>query len=139
MKRLWHSEFCKIFKNTFFYRTPLVAVSETKAIQTNLGTFSLIWDIQELLKHIQAYLEPCVTLIYLKLWCIQNPDIFRTRSIFRTPAYSQPFYIQNPAIFRTLAYSKYEAYTEPCYTSTLQLTNYSYFRKACCVEINILR
>ena len=51
---------------------------------------------------------------------IQNPDIFRTRSIFRIPAYSQPWYIQNPAVFRTLAYSKSEAYSEPCRTSTMK-------------------
>ena len=99
----------------------------------------IIRHIQELFRHNQAYLELCVTLTYLKLWYIQNPGIFRTRSIFRTPAYSQPWYIQNPAIFRTLAYSKSEAYTEPCHTSTMKLTNYNYFRKACRVEINILR
>ena len=31
---------------------------------------------------------------------IQNPDIFRTRSIFRTLAFSQPWYIQNAGIFK---------------------------------------
>ena len=103
---------------------------ETKAIQTNLGTFSHKLTCPGI---IQAYLEPCVILSYLKLWYMQNPDIFRT------PSYSHPCYIQNSAIFRTLAYSKSEAYTEPCHTSTMKLTNFNYFRKACLVEINILR
>ena len=110
---------------------------KTKAIQTNLG--ANFCHIQDLFRHIQAYLEPCVTLTYLKLWYIQNLDIFRTRSIFRTPAYSQPWYIQNADIFRTLTYSKSEAYTEHCYISRMKLKNYNYFRKSCRVEINILR
>ena len=43
---------------------------KTKAIQTNLGTLThclIIRHIQELFRHIQAYLEPCAT-----------PDIFKT-------------------------------------------------------------
>ena len=47
----------------------------------------IIRHIQKLFRHIRAYLEPCVTLIY-----------------FITVVYSEPCYIQNPAIFRTLAY-----------------------------------
>ena len=73
----------------------------------------IIRHIREFFRHIHAYLEACLTLTYLKLWYIQNPNIFRIRSIFRTPTYSQPCYIQNPAILRTLAYSKSEAYAEP--------------------------
>ena len=49
----------------------------------------IIRHIQELFRHIQTYSKPNVTLAYLKLWCIQNPDIFITRSIFRTPVYSE--------------------------------------------------
>ena len=83
---------------------------------------------------IQAYSNPCVTLAYLEPWYIQNPDMFKTRSIFRTLAYSQPWYIQNPGIFRTLAYSKSEAYWEPYQTSTMKrfakiVNGYNYFRK----------
>ena len=74
---------------------------KAKAIQTNLGTFR---HNKTHLGIIQAYLEPCITLTYLKVWYIQNPDIFRTRTIFRTPAYSRPCYIQNRTIFRMLAY-----------------------------------
>ena len=91
---------------------------------------AIIWHIQELFSHIQAYLEHCVTLTYLKLWYIQNPDTFTTESIFRTPAYLQPWYIQHPAIFRTLAYSRFEAYTESCHTSKMKLPVYNYFHKA---------
>ena len=90
---------------------------QTKAIQTNLSTFRHNRTYPGI---IQAYLEPCVTLTYLKLWYIQKPDMFRTRSIFRTLAYSQPWYIHNLAKFRTLAYSKSEAYSEPCHTSTMK-------------------
>ena len=35
-------------------------------------------------RYIQAYLEPCVTLVYSDLYHIQNPGIFRTQDIFRT-------------------------------------------------------
>ena len=82
---------------------------KTKAIQTNLGTFR---HNQTYPGIIQAYLEPCLTLTYLKLWYVQNPNILQTRSIFRTR------HIHNPALFRTLAFSKSEAYSEPCRTST---------------------
>ena len=76
----------------------------------------------------------CETLAYLDSWYIQNPDIFRTRSIFRIVAYSQHWYIQNPGIFRTLAYSKSEAYSEPCQTSTMKpfakiVNGYNYFHE----------
>ena len=90
---------------------------KTKAIQTDLGTFR---HNQSYPAIIQAYSKPSVTLAYLEPWYIQAPDIFRTRSIFRTLAYSQSWYIQNPRIFSTLAYSKSEAYSEPCQTSTMK-------------------
>ena len=93
---------------------------KTKAIQTYLGHSGIIRHIQELFRHIQSYLESCVTLTYWKLWYFQNPDIFRTRSIFRTTTYSQLWCIENPAIFRTLAFSKSEAHSEPCRTSTMK-------------------
>ena len=58
---------------------------KTKAIQTDLGTFG---HNQTCPGIIQAYSQPCVTLTYLKLWYIQNTDILRTRSIFKTtPVY----------------------------------------------------
>ena len=70
---------------------------ETKAIQTDLGTF----------RHSHAYSKPCVTLAYIEPWYIQNPDIFRTRrnskpwhiynpGIFTTPVYSERWHVQNP-------------------------------------------
>ena len=88
---------------------------KTEAIQTGFGTFR---HNQAYPGMIPAYLEPCVTLAYLQPWCNQNPDIFRIRSMFRTPVYSQPWYIQNPGILRTLTYSKSEVYLQLCQTST---------------------
>ena len=116
-----------------------------RQIQAHSG---IIRHIQESSRHIQAYLEPCVTLTYLKLWCVQNPEMFRRRSIFRTQAYSQLWYIQNPAIFRMLAYLNLTHIQNPVniydealiiFKAIIIFTNYDYFRKACCVEVNILR
>ena len=50
--------------------------------------------MQGLFRYVQAYSKPCVTLAYLQPWYIQNPDIFRTTSIFRTLAYSQAWHIR---------------------------------------------
>ena len=61
---------------------------------------SIIKHIQELFSDIQAYLKPCVTLVYLQPWYMQNPDIFRTRSKFGTLAYSEPQHIQKAGIFK---------------------------------------
>ena len=61
-----------------------------------------------------GYLELCVILVYSEPCHIQNPGIFRTWDIFRTPsghilAYSEHFehysHVENPVIFRTLPYS----------------------------------
>ena len=65
---------------------------KTIAIQTKLRIFR---HIQELFKHIQAYAKPCVTLAYLEPRYIQNPDLFRSRNIFRALVYSQPGIIRN--------------------------------------------
>ena len=70
---------------------------KAKAIQTDLGIFR---HNQTYPGIILAYSEPCLTLTHLKLWYIQNPDILRTRRIFRTPTCLQSWYfrrdIQNP-------------------------------------------
>ena len=88
---------------------------KTKAIQTNLGTF----------RHNQAY--PGIIEVYSGIFralcyhdifetvVYQNPDIFRTRSIFTTLVYSEPPQIQSAdifkmrGIFRTLSYIYDEA------------------------------
>ena len=59
---------------------------ETKTIQTNLGSFR---HNQAYPGIIHAYSKPYVTLEYLESLYIPNHDIFRTRSIFKTLAYSQ--------------------------------------------------
>ena len=72
----------------------------------------MIRYIHELLRHIQAYSEPCVTLTYLKLWYIQN-----------------------------LTYSKSEAYWKPGQTSTMKcfrkiVNGYNYFHKLKSFSVN---
>ena len=81
----------------------------------------IIRHIQELFRYIQPYSETCVTLAYLEPSYNQNPYIFRTRSIFRTLAYSQRWYIQNAGIF-----TKSEVYLEPCrmFTSVKIVNSY---------------
>ena len=54
------------------------------------STFSLY-------KHIQAYSEPCVTLVHFEPLAYSEPE-----------AYSEPWYVQNPK------------YSEPCQTSTME-------------------
>ena len=56
--------------------------------------------VQELFRHTQNSEQP---------WHIQNPGIFRTKSICR---YS--------GIFRTLGYSEADIYSEPCQTSEVE-------------------
>ena len=82
--------------------------------------------IETLLRHIQAYSAPCVTLAYSQPCHILNPDISRTAGVFKTMRnvdqtylklchrhYSTIFrhiqnlvYIQNTCICRNLAYSE---------------------------------
>ena len=58
-----------------------------------------------IIRHIQANSEHCVTLTYSEPSYIQKLGKFRTRGIFRTLVYSEPWFIQNPDIFK--------AYSEP--------------------------
>ena len=57
--------------------------------------------MQELFRHIQAYSKPCVTMVYLEPWYIQNPDKYA-----EPEAYSEPWLIKNPRMFRTPIYSE---------------------------------
>ena len=68
---------------------------KTKAFQTDSG----------ILRHNQAYSKPCVNLAYSEQWYIQNPDMFKTRNIFRTLVYSEPRCIENSGISKPKAYS----------------------------------
>ena len=108
---------------------------KTKAIQADLGIFSIFWHNQaysDTSRHnqaycgiIQTYFELCVTLAYSELWYI------RILAYSKPEAYSEPLYpklwhvqiqryIQNPGLFRTLRYSEPEAYSEPCQTSMME-------------------
>ena len=55
----------------------------------------IIGHIQGISGVVQAYSEPCVTLSYAELWYIQNPDILKTRGMFRILAYPKLWHIQN--------------------------------------------
>ena len=70
---------------------------KTKAIQTDLGTF----------RHNQAYSKPFVSLAYSEPWYIQNPDIFKTRNIFRTPVHWRLWHIQSPRLIQTSAMKRF--------------------------------
>ena len=93
-------------------------------ISKNILAYSGISDIsshnQPYSRTIQAYYDPCVTLVYSELWYIKNPGILKTRGIYRTLVYPKLWHIQDPGLFRTLGYSKPETYSEPCQTSTME-------------------
>ena len=107
-----------------------------RQIQAHSG---IIRHIQELFRHIQNLV---LTLTYSKLWYIENIDIFTTRSIFRTPAYSQPWsiqnrYIQNAGILKILGI--FRALSHIYSEALIIFTNYNHFRKAYRAETNIWR
>ena len=58
---------------------------KTKAIQKDLGTFK---QNQAYPGIILAYSKPCVTLVYLQPWYIQNPGIFRNLAYSKSKGYS---------------------------------------------------
>ena len=86
---------------------------KTKTIRADLGILTHIpaySDISthiqpDIIRHIQAYSEPCVTLAYSEPWQIQN------QTHIRTLVYSETWLIQNPGLFKTLTYSEPEAYS----------------------------
>ena len=91
---------------------------KTKVIQTDLGTFR---HNQKYTGITQAYSELCVTPTHLKLWYIQNPDIqnqkyIKNPGILTTVIYLESQYIQNAdmfkiwSIFRTLSNIYEEAF-----------------------------
>ena len=71
---------------------------KTKATQADLGIFVHITayldrsrHIQsDIIRHIQVYSEPCVTLTYSEQWLIQNPGLFITLAYSEPEAYSGP-------------------------------------------------
>ena len=80
---------------------------KTKAIQADFGIFTHIpaySDISrhiqpDIIRHIEAYSKPCVTLTYSEPWHIQNQRHIHDPDIFRTQTYLEPEYIQNPGAF----------------------------------------
>ena len=96
---------------------------KAKAIQADLDIFTHVpaySDISrqiqpDIIRHIQAYSKPCVTLTYSERLQIQNQTRIQnpgiTRRIFRNLVYSETWLNQNPGLFKTLAYSQPEAYS----------------------------
>ena len=75
------------------------------------------------LKDVQGYSEPCVTPVYSESWYIQNPGIFRTRGICRTPyilwteVYSEPWDTQNlRQIQKPVKHPQWNIYAEIIYS-----------------------
>ena len=130
-----------------------------KIIQADLDIFTHIPTQSNISRNnqaytgiIQAYSEPCVAMVYSKIWYIQNPGISKT-SIFRTHIQSSGIF-KTRDMFRILGYSELEAYSEACQTSTMEhfekqvaaiiiFASYNYFRNisiSCPLveEINII-
>ena len=71
---------------------------KTKAIEADFGIFTHIpaySDISrhiqpDIIRHIEAYSKPCVTLTYSEPWHIQNQRHIHDPDIFRTQTYLEP-------------------------------------------------
>ena len=85
---------------------------KAKAIQADLDIFTHVpaySDISrqiqpDIIRHIQAYSKPCVTLTYSERLQIQNQT--RIQNPGKPDAYSETWYIQKPGLIRTLVCSK---------------------------------
>ena len=102
------------------------------AIQTDLAHSGIIRHIQELFRHIQTYFKPCVTLAYLGTWYLQNSGIFRTRSLFKTLVYSQPWCNSEPRYILNAGICKTRGIFRTLQTSTIKrfakiVNGYNYF------------
>ena len=96
---IWHIQNCAIFRTLFFQ----VYTGIFKHTKRYWGIFT---HIETLLRHIQTYSLPCVTLASLQAYHILSPGKFRTWGLFITlwnvdQPYSEPChralfrYIQN--------------------------------------------
>ena len=143
---LWYPVRSSVLKNRSFFS--LIFSKLMPAFSTvQLGTFR---HNQTYPGIIQAYSGifrtlryPDITVICLEPWHIQSQKYIQNPGIFTTLVHSEPRYIQNAGIFkiweifRTLSYIYDVALI--IFTGIIIFTNYNYFRKACHVEINILR
>ena len=77
-----------------------------------------------------CYPDVFKTVEYLEPWHIQNQKYIQSPSIFTSLLYSEP------AIFRTLSQVYDEVFI--LFMAKIIFTDYSYFCKACHVEINVL-
>ena len=72
----------------------------------------------DILGHIVGCLEPCVTLVCSEPCHIQNPGLFRTQDIFRTPSRHILAYSE---LCVTLIYLGPELYSESCLFRHIQI------------------
>ena len=97
-------------KDSCYFRQEIImgkgknkAILVASGIFTNIPAYSSIVRYSQGysgIRHIQAYLESCVTLSYSEAWHIQNQRHSQNPGIFITLAYLELWYIQNPGIFR---------------------------------------
>ena len=94
---------------------------KTNTIQLDLGIFTHIpassniyRHIQpDIVRHIQAYSENCLTLIHSEPGQIEKQKHIQNLDIFRTMACSKPWHIQNQRHIHDPDIFKIEIYLEP--------------------------
>ena len=105
-----------------------------KTIQADFGIFAHIAAFSDrfrhiqsdIIRHIQAYSEPCITLTYSEPWQIQNQRHIQNLDVFKTLAYPEPWFVQNqrhiqdPDIFRTKTYLESQYIQDPDIFRTLE-------------------
>ena len=90
------------------------------------------------LENIQGYSEPCVTPAYSESWYIQNPGIFRTRGICRTPyilrteVYLEPWDTQNLRQIQKPVKHLRWSIVQKLFTAIVAIANYNYFCNSSC-------
>ena len=96
--QVFSSEFCKISKNTFSYRTPPVAASAwggcvlgKTPLDISRGKLSMVMAGQQMLsfqrvinQNNQDITEECILLIYKITTCVGSSRLLNTRSIYVT-------------------------------------------------------
>ena len=73
----------------------------------------------------KCYSQPCVSLVYLELWHIQNPSHIQNTAKYLSSNISfetlcNPEIFRTLTILRTLVYSEIKAYSEPCRISKME-------------------
>ena len=89
-------------------------------------TRKIRYYIFEVFSNSTVFLHFKITQNTRKVYQDLRPDIFKTKGIFRTLVYPKLWHIQNqrhiqnPGLFKTLGYSEPETYAEPCQVSMME-------------------